>query len=224
MTQPRDWDVRGSELAAEALAAGEPTRWFDLLYAAGVAGEVAIPWDRDQPHPLLRAWAESKQPQGAGRRAVVVGCGLGADAEYLSALGFATTGFDVAPTAVDLALRRHPDSRVDYQVADLLDLPAAWMRAFDVVVEIFTVQALPDPPRTQAVQAIAGLVASGGTLLAIAFRRTDADDPAEGPPFALSRPDMEGLAVDGLELVAVDELDAPSRWRAEYARGTNPDD
>ena len=37
----RDWDVRADELSAEAIADGEPTAWFDRLYAAGDAGEVS---------------------------------------------------------------------------------------------------------------------------------------------------------------------------------------
>lgn len=144
----RDWDVRAGELASRAIADGEPTAWFDRLYAEAATGEVSMPWDRDAPQDLLRSWAEARDLDGAGRRAVVVGCGLGADAEYLAARGFATTGFDIAETAVRLARERHPETRVDYRVADLLALPEDWRGAFDLVVEIFTIQALPDPRAT----------------------------------------------------------------------------
>jgi SAM-dependent methyltransferase len=213
----RDWDRRAGELFAEAVAEGRPTAWFDRLYAAGEAGEVGMPWDRDDPQPLLREWAERHDVRGEGRRAVVVGCGLGADAEYLARLGFETTGFDVAATAVRLAAERHPGSTVDYRVADLLDLPAAWRHAFDLVVEIFTVQALPDPPRDRAIAGVADLVAPGGTLLAVAFRHVAGVDPAAGPPFSLTRASMERLAADGLEVVRAEELDGPL-WRVEYHR------
>ena len=213
----RDWDKRADELSSEAISGGEPTAWFDRLYAAGESGEVSMPWDRDEPHVLLREWAEARDLRGEGRRAVVVGCGLGADPEYLSRLGFATTGFDIAPTAVRLARERHPGTSVDYQVADLLDLPSPWRRAFDLVVEIFTVQALPDPPRSAAIPAVADLVAPGGTLLAVAFRHTDGRDVDAGPPFALTREVMDSLAVDGLTVVRAEELDGPL-WRVEYHR------
>lgn len=213
----RDWDLRGDELASAAIARGEPTDWFDRLYAEGVAGRIDMPWDRDEPHPLLRGWAEASALDGAGRSAVVVGCGLGADAEYLAGLGFATTGFDVAPTAVETARSRHPDSPVRYLVADLLALPEELAGGFDLVVEIFTLQALPDPPRDAAARAVRTLVRPGGTLLAVAFR-TDADRPSsQGPPYALDRSTMQGLATDGLRLVRLEELDGP-RWRGEYAR------
>jgi SAM-dependent methyltransferase len=122
----RDWDVRADELSTRAIAAGEPTAWFDRLYSAAEAGEVSMPWDRDAPHALLEQWAGDVR--GQGRRAVVVGSGLGADAEYLARRGSATTGFDVAPTAVRLARERHPGTSVDYRVADLLDLPRSGSR------------------------------------------------------------------------------------------------
>ena len=213
----RDWDQRAGELYSAAIADGDPTAWFDRLYAAGEAGEVSMPWERDDPHPLLREWAERHDVRGEGRRAVVVGCGLGADAEYLARLGFETTGFDVAATAVRLAAERHPGTPVDYRVADLLDLPADWRHAFDLVVEIFTIQALPDPPRSGAIAGVASLVAAGGTLLAVAFRHTAGVDPLAGPPFSLTRASMESLAADGLEVLRAEELEGPL-WRVEYRR------
>jgi SAM-dependent methyltransferase len=217
MTSPRDWDLRANELSAEAIARGEPTTWFDELYAAGSAGEVSMPWDRTTPQVDLRAWAEREHLDGTGRRAVVVGCGLGADAEYLASLGFTTTAFDISPTAVEVARGRNPGSGVDYRVADLLALPEEWSEAFDLVVEIFTLQALPDPPREQAADAVAGLVADGGTLLAVQFRYAESVGAEAGPPFPLARDFMESLGRGGLHVVRLEEIDGP-RWRATYRR------
>ncbi len=214
----RDWDVRAGELSAAAIGAGEPTAWFDRLYAEGAAGDVSMPWDRDEPQVLLHDWLQAYDVRGDGRRAVVVGCGLGADAEHLATRGFAVTAFDVAATAVQLARERHRGSPVDYQVADLLRLPAGWQQAFDLVVEIFTLQALPDPPRAEAARAVAGLVAPGGSLLVIAFRADgEADDPS-GPPFALGRATVDALATDGLRQVDAEQIEGPPRWRVRYDR------
>ena len=85
-----------ARLASASLAAGDPTGWFDRLYAAGACGQVPVPWSRRQPHPLLVQWASARDLAGAGQRAIVVGCALGADAEYVAALGFDTTGFDIS--------------------------------------------------------------------------------------------------------------------------------
>ena len=213
----RDWDIRADELSRAAIAAGEPTAWFDRLYGEGAAGRVSVPWDRSEPQVNLRDWAESSDLDGTGRRAVVVGCGLGADAEFLSRRGFSTTAFDIAPNAIELARSRNPGTTVDYRVANLLSLPVEFGRAFDLVVEIFTIQALPDPPRAAAIAAVAGLVADGGTLLAVAFRHTGVEPRDQGPPFPLTRSDMESLAREGLSVVSIEEVDG-NRWRAEYRR------
>jgi len=54
-------------------------------------------------------------------------------------------------------------------------------------------------------------------MLAIAFRDDGSQPLDQGPPFVLTRDAMEGLAVDGLELVRLEALDGP-RWRGEYRR------
>jgi SAM-dependent methyltransferase len=213
----RDWRVEADQLSTAAIDGGRPTAWFDELYAAAVAGDVSMPWERDEPHPLLREWAQRSTPAGEGRRAVVVGCGLGADAEYLSSLGFRTTGFDISPTAVRVAAERHPGSSVSYVTADLLALPATWQRAFDLVVEVYTLQAVPDPPRTEAAQAVASLVAAGGTLLAIQLRSDGTRPPEAGPPFPQTAALFDTLASGGLSLVRLEELSGPY-WRAELHR------
>jgi SAM-dependent methyltransferase len=212
-----DWGRRADELSRAAYGDGRPTAWFDELYAAGATGEVSMPWDRGEPQVLLREWAESTGLSGQGRRAVVVGSGLGADAEYVASLGFETTGFDIAETAVRLARERHPGTSVDYRVADLLALPDDLVGAFDLVVEIFTIQALPDPPRAAAIAGVRSLVAPGGILLAIQFRY-DGTEPADvGPPFPQTEETMRSIAADGLEVVRLEEVEG-ARWRCEYRR------
>jgi Thiopurine S-methyltransferase (TPMT) len=212
----QSWNQRADELSAAAAAQGRPTSWFETLYAEGDAGVVSMPWDREEPHPLLREWIEAPGRHRGGT-AVVVGCGLGADAEYLAGQGFVTSAFDLSETALRVARSRHPDSTVDYCRADLLALPEAWSDGFDLVVEIFTLQAMPDPPRTDAARGVRSLVASGGTLLAVQFRY-DGSEPADvGPPFPQTEEAMRALATDGLDLVELEALDGP-RWRGEYRR------
>ena len=164
-----NWEEEAERLASRALAAGDATGWFEQLYAAGAGGRVPMPWSRRDAHPLFVDWAQRRAVRGEGRHAVVVGCGLGADAEYTARLGFDTTGFDISATAIRLAGQRFPHTMVHYQVADLLALPAGWRRAFGLVVEIITVQALPDPPRRQAIENIAGLVAPEGEFATDVF-------------------------------------------------------
>ena len=146
----------------------------------------------------------------------MVGCGLGADAAYVASLGFDTVGFDLSPHAIEVARERFADSGVEFRAADLLDLPPEWVGAFDLVVEIYTVQAVPEPPRTDIAAGVRSLVAPGGTLLAIQFRAGGEDDSTEGPPFALGTARMASLS-GGWEVVGLEELDGPL-WRLECRR------
>ncbi len=114
-----------ARMAAAAIAAGDPTGWFEQLYAASAAGRMAVPWDRGEPSRYLTQWAQARRLQGSGRSAVIVGCGLGDDAELIAGLGYQTTAFDISPTAIATARGRFPGSAVRYQAADLLSAPAA---------------------------------------------------------------------------------------------------
>jgi pimeloyl-ACP methyl ester carboxylesterase/SAM-dependent methyltransferase len=219
-----DWERQADLLAARSLAAGEPTRWFEQLYTVGRSGAVQMPWARGHPHPLLRRWTDERAPHGTGRRAVVVGCGLGADAEHVAALGFSTVAFDISPTAVDVARARFPRSPVRYVVADLLDLPPDWVATFDLVVEVYTVQALPDPPRRRAIGEVAGLVAPGGALVVVAAAHDEDRARPGGPPWPLTRAEIDAFATRGLTAVDVERVagrgdPAVHRWLAEFRKG-----
>ena len=202
----------------------DPTGWFERLYVRAEMGEAIVPWARDEPNPLLVEWTRARGLAGAGRRALVVGSGLGDDAEHLASLGFATVAFDVAPTAIAGARARHPESAVDYQVADALDPPAAWRGAFDLVVECITVQSLPPSYHAATAARIAGFVAPGGTLIVVTAARDDDEEP-DGPPWPLARAELDHFLAEGLALARLEALEQPGgtpvvrRWRAEYRRG-----
>ncbi len=230
-TGSTDGRRRIGDVIAASLARGDATGWFEELYLAAATGEVEVPWDRPIPTHPLDEWAR-RRGAGTGQRAVVVGCGLGRDAELLAQLGYATTAFDVAPSAVEQARQRHAGSAVMYVVADLMDLPEAWRGAFDLVVESITVQSLPLGMRTRAVAQVGSLVAPGGTLLVVSNVREGPADEAfvnDGPPWPLDRAEIETFAAPGggtvFEVVSVDLVLDPVdpqvvRWRAEFRRGT----
>jgi SAM-dependent methyltransferase len=216
VTENRDADA--SRLAAAAYARGEPTGWFEALYEEAVRGRAIVPWDSADPNSFLVEWAAARD--GTGRRAVVVGSGLGRDAEFVARLGYRTTGFDLSATAVRAARERHPGSSVSYEVANLLDLPERYRQAFDLVVESYTVQSLPDPPRADAIAAVRTLVARGGTLLVIAMAR-EPDEQVSGPPFPLTRAELDAFAGDELAAVAIEHRNyenARAAWIAEFTR------
>jgi SAM-dependent methyltransferase len=213
-------DEQARRLAVQSLAADDPTGWFERLYAAAEGSGVAVPWDRGGPHRMLAEWTQERAPAGHGRRAVVVGCGLGDDAEHVAALGFETVAFDVSATAIRTARERFSDSQVQYLTADLLDPPAGWRESFDLVVESLTVQSLPQPLHEQAIARVAELVAPGGTLLVIAAARDAEDGPVAGPPWPLTAAELDGFATGGLRPARIEALGGPGerRWRGEFRR------
>jgi len=196
----------------------DPTAWFDRLYTDAEAGRATVPWDRHAPHPLLATWAQTLTGGlTGGGRALVVGCGPGDDAELVAALGFDTVAFDISPTAIRVARERYPASNVDYLVADLFDPPPAWRAAFDLVVEVYTVQALPPQWHDRTIDAITSF--ARGTLVVVAFARRDDEPLDDRPPWPLTRVEIDSFARNGLRPVSV-RL-APPHWLAEFTSATD---
>ncbi len=184
---------------------------FDDIYLAAGADLARIPWARLGPNPDLVAWLDATP--SLGRRALVVACGLGDDAEELASRGFSVDAFDAAQTAIALCHQRFPASTVRYRVADLFALPHGWVQAFDLVVEINTLQSLPAERRRAGIRAIAGTVACGGSLFLRCIGR-DPDEPAPQRPWPLTRAELAAFADEGLVEVAFrDEPAAEGRPR-----------
>jgi SAM-dependent methyltransferase len=213
---------RARELAAEYIGKGDPTGWFDVLYKEAEEGKSVVPWADHGANPgLLEFWSSHPQVTG-GKKALVIACGLGDDAEQLASWGFDTSAFDISETAIQMARKRFPQSAVDYRVADLFKPPAEWERKFDFVFEANTVQALPAEIRAGAIQRIAAFVRPGGKLLAIVRGRES--DEAEGElPWPLTRVEMNefvraGLVEENFEEYFDNEEPPARRFRGLYTR------
>src|SRR3954462_10559854 len=195
---------------------------FEAVYAGAEAGGPKPPWDYGAPRPQLVEWAEVHQIAGDGREALVVGCGYGADAEFLALRGYRTTGFDFAPTAIAGARRKYPASEVNYLVADVLDLPREWQGMFDLVVESLTVQSMPPEQHSVAARNIAALLAPGGALLVLATTREEHSE-VKGPPWPLTRAEVEAFADGHLVMRRLQRIENGAWWRAELSRGRERD-
>jgi SAM-dependent methyltransferase len=215
----QDPDAEVRRLSGEVMRNGDPTAWFEQLYADAAQGHAIVPWDRRAPHPLLVEWVE-QEPARSRSRTLVVGSGLGDDAAFLAARGYRVIAFDISKSAIESARRRFPTSPVDFRVADLLNPPPEWRQHFDLVVETYTTQALPVRLRPTVALHVGRFVAPGGMLVVLAVAR-DGDEPVDGPPWPLSRADIESFAVEGLEVVSVELVRDPPgthHWRAVFTR------
>jgi SAM-dependent methyltransferase len=220
MTESR---TRVRELATAAYANGDYTGWFETLYAEADGNLDAIPWADRAVNPWLRAWIATLQLNLPDLLVLVVGCGLGDDAEYLAGLGANVTAFDLSPTAIEWCHTRFPDSEVNYQAVDLFTAPAEWKWSFDLVIEIFTIQALPANIRPQAIESIGNFVAPQGKLLVVC-RGRNPEDACDNLPFPLTKDELHQFIDTGLTEVlfadSIDEFDlTPARrFRIVYTR------
>jgi SAM-dependent methyltransferase len=217
-----DKRARARELAAEFVAKGDPTGWFEVLYQEGEQGKSIVPWADHKANSHLSEFWKAHPFEAAGKSALVIGSGFGDDAEEIAGWGFETTGFDIAKTAVAAAKKRFPNSRVSYVVADLFDAPAAWRQHFDFVFETNTLQALPASVRARAAAKIAEFVKPGGVLLVIARGREK--DESEGQlPWPLTRDELDEFVRAGLREESFEDFPDPEppwvrRFRAFYRR------
>jgi hypothetical protein len=208
MSDPDTPEFAARRLAARArldaiddAGASDPYRrdWFAAVYETAGDDPAQIPWADLAAHPLLAAWLRDVPSP---------------------AQGWQTTGFDLSALAARWAAARFP--HLNFLAADLFSPPADWRGAFDLVHECYTLQALPDAPRAEAMANIAGFVRRGGTLLVIARARTGTGTIA-GPPWPLSRAEIlefesHGLAADTIEELP-DPADGKPHWRATFRRG-----
>ena len=110
---------------------------------------------------------------------------------------------------------------MNFLAADLFKPPADWSGAFDLVHECYTLQALPDVARAEAMANIAAFVRVGGTLLVIARARAGTG-AISGPPWPLTREEIPAFEKHGLTPEKVEELADPTdgkpHWRAVFRR------
>ena len=191
---------RARELARNYLREGRFLEWFEALYASSGGNAEVVPWADGKPNPHLVEWMTAAGPPAPGSRALVVGCGLGDDAEFLAARGLEVTAFDLSPSAIAWCRRRFPDTRVDYLAADLLDPPPQWRRRFNLVFEAYTLQSLPPDMLGRSVARIADFVAAAGRLLVVT-RARDENELLDGPPWPLTRAALQALVAEGLQEV-----------------------
>ncbi len=209
------------EIADKHLRSGNPLDWFEELYAKADGDSSIIPWADLRVNPSLAEWLNQPGSCRSGQ-AIIVGSGLGDDAEELARLGLKTTAFDISETAIAWSRKRFPESSVSYVVADLFSAPAEWKARFDLVMEAYTLQVLPTHLRKRAAEQLISFLSPDGILLVIA-RAKNPHDSGGTMAWPLTREDMSLFETDDLETIAFEEFmdkEEPPvrRFRAVYRR------
>jgi ubiquinone/menaquinone biosynthesis C-methylase UbiE len=95
---------------------------------------------------------------------------------------------------------------VRYTVANALALPEEWSGQFDLIVEIYTLQSLPDQVlREQVAANLVRCISPGGSLLVICAGRDESDEPGS-MPWPLTRADLIMFEQVGLRETSFEDL------------------
>lgn len=182
----------------------EKKNFFESVYENADHDNLsAIPWATLAPNVYLEQHLRLNGPV-SGKKALVIGCGLGDDALILEKHGYEVEAFDISPSAIALAKKRHPESDVDFHVGDIYDMPQSAVGKYDFVYEGLTIQSLPPADREKLVGIIVSLVAENGELLVYANTQNDTDDYG-GPPWPLYDDEFVLFEKQGLERISIEK-------------------
>jgi SAM-dependent methyltransferase len=156
-----------------------------------------MPWEKGAPSPGLVDFLATHPDLKRGT-VCVPGCGTGHEAREFAKAGFDTFGYDLAPSAIELA-RGTPVSgptRLQFQLADFLrDEPP---QLFDWLFEHTLFCAINPGERDEYVRAILRWLKPGGDYLAVNYFIPDKD----GPPFGVEREEIWQRFSPHFELLA----------------------
>jgi len=190
------------ELAKDYITKGRPLEWFEELYKLGRFDSSLIPWADLQPNPnLTECLAKSGSINGKIKDCLVIGCGLGDDAEYLHSLGFHVDAFDISETAIEMCKARFPKSKVKYFVDNLLNMKSK--KKYDFVYEGNTLQVLPENLRKRAIDELPKLLKFKGKLLIVCRGREECDDKGN-MPWPLTMNELKKL-MRGMKLISEED-------------------
>lgn len=170
----------------------DPFGWFDSIYSDAEGDHTAVFWADLAPNPYLLEWLEENSETWLKKKAIAIGCGVGDDAEAMASAGYEVTAFDISPSAIALCKKRYPDTKVNYQVADLFNYPEVWAEAFDLVYECNTIQVLPGRYRREAMDAMVSLISEEGHLL-VSCRSRNSAESLDAIPLPLDKEEINAF-------------------------------
>ena len=174
-----------------ALMTQDGTNW-EARYQSG-----DMPWEKGAPSPGLVDFL-ADHPELPRTRVLVPGCGTGHDVRAWARAGFAAVGFDIAPSAIQLARERTAAEglQAEFKLGDFLsDQPD---RPFDWIFEHTLFCAIDPAQRDDYVEAVLRWLAPQGQYLAVNYLIPD----REGPPFGTTREEVMRRFEPHLELIA----------------------
>ena len=167
--------------------------YWDSRYQSG-----DLRWEKGAPSPGLEDFlaAHPDLPRGT---VGVPGCGTGHDVRAFAQGGVNAFGFDIAPSAIRLATEKTTAAGLaaKFQLADFLHDEPPFQ--FDWLFEHTLFCALEPGARDDYVRAVLRWIRPDGQYLAVNYMIVES---SEGPPFPVTRDELERRFSPHFELIA----------------------
>ncbi len=156
-----------------------------------------MPWEKGFAAPPLTEWLAAHAISG---RVLVPGCGSGHDVRELARAGAEPVGLDIAPSAINLADAQPRVGPERYCLGDLFALPPE-LSGFDWVFEHTCFCAIAPSMRPAYVEAVQAALKPRGMMLAVFYLDPGHDHPDDGPPFGVTREELDRLFSGRFKLI-----------------------
>ncbi|MEM9080321.1 MAG: methyltransferase domain-containing protein [Verrucomicrobiota bacterium] len=156
------------------------------------------PWDKGEAAPPLgEIWERFGSEVWGGGTVLVPGCGLGHDARWLAGKSLEVWGLDVAPLAVERGQELVVGGNPELEVGDFFEAEAGRVTA---IFEHTCFCAIEPEERERYAEAARVWLGEGECLVAIFFLTPG--NEGKGPPYGVTREELDGLFGEGFELEA----------------------
>jgi SAM-dependent methyltransferase len=136
---------------------------FERLYGAAEAFD-DLPWhDPEPPELLVDAMASRANPGTA----LDIGCGGGTYSLYMAGRGYAVTGLDFMPQAIEMTANRASNAGCAVETVQASVLTWSTDRLFDVILDVGCLHSLPLADRTTYSEQLCRWLAPGGDFVLI---------------------------------------------------------
>ena len=125
------------------------------------------------------------------------------------------TAFDVSESAVEWASQLHKGKEIDWLVGDLVQPEERWKGAFDLVLEVHILQAIPEEIRNSAYRNLSPLLDRHGLLMCIGRLADGLEEENDAPPWPLSRDFIHQIG-EGLSVVEFHTAVVPDKEEIRY--------
>ena len=155
-----------------------------------------MPWEKGAPSPGLVDFLKEESNLKPGH-VCVPGSGTGHDVRAWAAAGFSVSGFDIAPSAIRVAIEATKAAGLNAEFAQADFLRSEPPRRFDWLFEHTLFCAIQLPERDAYVQSLLRWLKPEGQYLAVNYLIPDQD----GPPFGTTREEVMDRFSPHFELI-----------------------